>query len=70
MYGDGPGGLASCMYLRKLSLSVCIGSLVCRYVQQVTLVKKWVSYMPRKGVKLKIGVLKNSSCSGSSHVSH
>ena len=32
--------------------------LSCRYGQKVTQVKKWVNYMPRKGVKLKIAILK------------
>ena len=48
--------------------------------QKVPLVKKWVNYMPRKGVKLQIGNFtspspsssssSSSSCSGSTGVSH
>ena len=35
-----------------------LASLVCRYSQKVTLVKKWVSYMPGKGGKLKINIFR------------
>ena len=35
-----------------------LASLVCRCGQKVTLIKKWVSYMPGKGGKLKITVFK------------
>ena len=41
-------------------LSVCgllLASLMCRYGQKVTLVKKWVNYMSGKGVKLEIAIL-------------
>ena len=31
-----------------------LASLVCRYGQKVTVIKKWVSYMPGKGGKWKI----------------
>ena len=34
-----------------------LASLVCRYGQKVTVRKKWVSYMPGKGGKLKITIL-------------
>ena len=35
-----------------------LASLVCRCGQKVTLIKKWVSYMPGKGGKLKITIFK------------
>ena len=55
-----------------------LASLVCRYGQKVTVIEKWVNYMPGKGGKLKILLLltinhfvnSSSPCSGSSRVSH
>ena len=46
--------------------------LSCRYGQKVTLVKKWVNYMPRKGVTFENSHFQNcfsspSSCSGCTH---
>ena len=35
-----------------------LASVVCRCGQKVALIKKWVSYMPGKGGKLKITVFK------------
>ena len=54
---DRDAWLASIMHvLKEIPISLwCTGLPVCRYGQKVTLVKKWVSYMPGKGVKLKIG---------------
>ena len=40
-----------------------------RCAQVVPLVKKWVNYMPRKGVNSKFQN-SSSSCSGSTRVSH
>ena len=41
---------------------------MCRYGQKVTLVKKWVNYMPRKGVE-NSHFANSSPCSGSTRVS-
>ena len=35
-----------------------LASLACRCGQKVTLIKKWVSYMPGKGGKLKVTIFK------------
>ena len=45
-----------------------LASLVCRYGQKVTVIKKIVIYMPGKGGKL--NYYYSPSCSGSSRVSH
>ena len=54
---DGTGWLALCV-LKEIPIitfswwfTKLLASLMCRYGQKVTLVKKWVNYMPWKGVK-------------------